>query len=239
MAITGTKLFNTGDVLTASDTNQYLMRGVKVFADATARDAAYGGAGEPTLEEGEACYLSSTNEVLAYDGSAWRGVTGGEILVASATFSAVSILNIDNVFTSAYRHYALVLEYQTSGINNINAQLRVGGVAAATNYNVQTLTSTGATTTSQRSTALTVMPTAYSTDGAFVSQSLMYIWRPAIASATGFLLLGGDNYQAFTVPVVRYNSGNHSTATAYDGIGLSVAGGQTMTGRYSIYGMRE
>lgn len=71
MAITGTKLFASGDVLTASDVNQYLMRGVKVFASAAVRDAAYGGAGEPTLEEGECCYLADTNLVLVYNGSSW------------------------------------------------------------------------------------------------------------------------------------------------------------------------
>lgn len=72
MAITGTKAF-VSEVLTSSDVNQYLMRGVKVFADAATRDAAYGGAGEPTLEEGECCYLKDTNEVLVYDGSNWVG----------------------------------------------------------------------------------------------------------------------------------------------------------------------
>jgi hypothetical protein len=74
MAITGTRLFVSGEVLTAANVNQFLMRGVKVYADAATRDAAYGGAGEPTLEEGEVCYLISTNQVLAYDGAAWQAV---------------------------------------------------------------------------------------------------------------------------------------------------------------------
>jgi hypothetical protein len=74
MAITGTKLFVSGEVLTAANVMQYLMRGVKVFADAATRDAAYGGAGEPTLEEGEVCYLLDTNQMLTYSGSAWQTV---------------------------------------------------------------------------------------------------------------------------------------------------------------------
>ena len=77
MAITGTKLFVSGDVLTAAQVNQFLMRGVKVFASAVVRDAAYGGAGEPTLEEGEVCYLIDTDELLAYDGASWNEVGGG------------------------------------------------------------------------------------------------------------------------------------------------------------------
>jgi hypothetical protein len=36
----GFKTFTTGEVLTAADTNGYLMQGVLVFADAAARDAA-------------------------------------------------------------------------------------------------------------------------------------------------------------------------------------------------------
>lgn len=74
MAITGTLLFTSGQVLTAAQVNQYLMRGVKVFASSTVRDAAYGGAGEPTLEEGEICYLLDTNSVMYYSGSAWVNV---------------------------------------------------------------------------------------------------------------------------------------------------------------------
>ena len=91
MAITGTKLWVSGDVVTAADVNQYLMRGVKVFADAATRDAAYGGAGEPTLEEGEVCYLINTNQVLAYDGAAWvavgSSVDSDQNILATQVFS--------------------------------------------------------------------------------------------------------------------------------------------------------
>lgn len=87
MAITGTKLFSSGEVLTAANTNQYLMRGVKVFADASARTAAYGGVGEPTLEEGEVSYLMDTNSLSVYDGSSWIGVGGGADILQVQVFS--------------------------------------------------------------------------------------------------------------------------------------------------------
>lgn len=74
MSNTGTYLFTSGQVLTAAQVNQYLMRGVKVFADAATRDAAYGGAGEPTLLEGEVCYLLDTNQMLSYNGASWNSV---------------------------------------------------------------------------------------------------------------------------------------------------------------------
>ena len=87
MAITGTKLWASGDVVTAADVNQYLMRGVKVFANASARTAAYGGAGEPTLEAGEMSYLLDTLTVEVYDGSAWVSISGGADVLQVQVFS--------------------------------------------------------------------------------------------------------------------------------------------------------
>ena len=68
----GFKTFVTGDVLTATDTNGYLMQGVWVFADAAARDAAV-----TSPQEGNMCYLKSTDAVQSYSGSAWVAVGGG------------------------------------------------------------------------------------------------------------------------------------------------------------------
>lgn len=86
MAITGTKKF-ISEVLTSSDVNQYLMRGVKVFANEAARTAAYGGAGEPTLEEGEVTYLADTNTMQVYDGAVWISVGGGADILQVQIFS--------------------------------------------------------------------------------------------------------------------------------------------------------
>jgi hypothetical protein len=87
MAITGTKVFTTGEILTSSDVNQYLMRGVKVFASAAARDAAYGGTGEPTLEAGETCYLLDVLTMTVYNGSSWDLVGAGADILQVQIFS--------------------------------------------------------------------------------------------------------------------------------------------------------
>lgn len=62
----GFKTFVTGDVLTASDTNGYLMQGVLVFASAAARSAAI-----TSPQEGQCSYLKDTNAVEVYDGANW------------------------------------------------------------------------------------------------------------------------------------------------------------------------
>ena len=73
MAGAGFKTFNTGDVLTASDVNTYLMQQtVMVFDDAAARTTALTG----VVAEGMMSYLKDTNKTYRYDGSAWLDDAG-------------------------------------------------------------------------------------------------------------------------------------------------------------------
>jgi len=76
MAGLGAKLFTDGSVLNAAQVNGYLMdQSIMRFASAAARDAAFGGVGEPTLAEGMFCYLDDINVVRFYNGSNWVGMT--------------------------------------------------------------------------------------------------------------------------------------------------------------------
>jgi hypothetical protein len=68
MAGAGYKLFNTGDVLTAQQVNEYLMQQtVMSFANAAARTTALSG----VLAEGMVSYLQDTNVVEIYTGASW------------------------------------------------------------------------------------------------------------------------------------------------------------------------
>jgi hypothetical protein len=62
----GFKDFVTGEVLTAADVDGYLMQGIWVFDDATARDAAV-----TSPQEGNFAFLKDTNVTTYYTGSAW------------------------------------------------------------------------------------------------------------------------------------------------------------------------
>lgn len=98
MAGAGYKLFNTGDVLTAQQVNEYLMQQtVMVFADASARTTALSG----VLAEGMISYLKDTNAVERYDGSSWsaigdgdiQGVTAGTGMSGGGTSGTVTLTN--------------------------------------------------------------------------------------------------------------------------------------------------
>jgi hypothetical protein len=84
----GFKDFVTGEVLTAADVDGYLMQGIWVFDDAAARDAAV-----TSPEEGNACYLKDTNEVLTYSGSVWVAVGGGSPLTTKGDLYGFSTVD--------------------------------------------------------------------------------------------------------------------------------------------------
>lgn len=72
MAGLGTKLWVAAEQVTAAAMNGYLQDQVVMrFATTAARDAAFGGAGEPTLSEGMICYIDADSTLYYYSGTAW------------------------------------------------------------------------------------------------------------------------------------------------------------------------
>jgi len=84
-------LFAASEILTAANMNISAGTGVPVFATTVTRDAAFGGAGEKVLAEGQLCYLSSTNVVQYYDGAAWANlgaqISGATVATTQTTTS--------------------------------------------------------------------------------------------------------------------------------------------------------
>jgi hypothetical protein len=133
----GFKTFTTGEVLTAADTNGYLMQGVLVFDDAAARDAAI-----TAPAEGQFAYTKDTNGLWYYDSSAWvasgatgdiEGVTAGTGISGGGTSGTVTVS----------------LDYTASNTLTLNAQ-------TGTSYTLVAGDAAGKLVTTSNASAITV-----------------------------------------------------------------------------------
>lgn len=157
MAGAGAKKFPAFSKLTSDDVNNYLADQVIMrFATTTARDAAFGGVGEPTLAEGMTAYIDNLNIVQVYDGSNWVAIananypyqnpTGLELVTsctvtstggtsATATNGVITVgtgntsVTINNAFSSMYDNYKIIY---SGGVGSIlhNTSLQLGSASS-------------------------------------------------------------------------------------------------------------
>ena len=112
--------FVASQVLTADQLNQSARTGVPVFATTVTRDAAFGGAGEKTLAEGQLCYLESTNKVQYYDGAAWANLGS---MTEVAAFTASGTWTVPAGVTYAIAHIR-------AGGGGVGASAGAGGTSS-------------------------------------------------------------------------------------------------------------
>jgi hypothetical protein len=122
----GFKTFVTGDVLTAGDTNGYLMQGVWVFASAAARDAAV-----TSPQEGNMCYLKDTDAVQSYSGSAWTAVGGGNTNLAQVATGSMTGTSVTISSLSTYDTLMLSLTGVTWGTGADNLRVRINSLTSS------------------------------------------------------------------------------------------------------------
>jgi hypothetical protein len=236
-ATTFVPAYVSGEVLTAADLS-VTNSGIPVFADSTARDAAFGGTGEKVLAEGQYAYLESTNATQVYDGAAWQsvGVTPGLVCVKAETaFTTVGDFFADGVFTSAYTNYRMILRYFTSAGGDPVMQFRAATVDTATNYNFERLTASSTSVSSSASTSQTAAQIGQDSNGTFYCLSTVEISGVQLAEPTTYQSTNTRNSGAYSAVVLEQYIGNQSASTAFDGIKVLVATG-TFTGTYAIYG---
>ena len=235
-AVTTVPVYTAGEVLTAADMN-ITNSGIPVFATTVTRDAAFGGAGEKTLAEGQFAYIEATNTTQYYDGAAWQsvGTTPGLVCVKAETaFSGASSVTADGVFTSTYTNYVIKFRYTTNNTVQPSFKLRASGTSASTNYNYQYINGNASSVSAAGATAQTSAYFALYSNGDFKSAATLELFSPQIAEATNFTSLVAWSPGSYS-GLNAFYAGNHSTATAYDGIEFLVSAG-TMTGAYTIYG---
>ena len=148
-------------------------------------------------------------------------------------FTSATTVNIDNVFTSDFTNYRINIVATGSVATAGSLQLRVGGVNATTNYNVQVMELAATTTFSGFfNTAQTTFQ--FASFGVTQGAVAIDVYRPAIAAQTNFACNNSYSGATAATPGIILRNGNHSTATAYDGLSLIFT--SATTGTYTIYG---
>lgn len=172
----GFKTFVSGDVLTAADTNGYLMQGVLVFASATARDAAIS-----SPQEGQFAFTKDNDTLWYRSASAWvatslaadiTGVTAGTALSGGGTSGDVTInvdVNSASTVTATNSDYILISDVTDNStkkalISDIVATGDITAVNTAANSSLAGGAASGAvslTASVHNSTAATAASTDY------------------------------------------------------------------------------
>ena len=254
-AVTSIPDFVALQVLTADELN-VVNCGIPVFADSSARDAAFGGSGEKTLAEGQYAFLEDTNATQFYDGSTWQAVGVTPALVpmvptsvavgsGSATtsangqvaFTGVSSVSLNGVFNSTYDNYRILFRPNAaSTTQNIAARFRVAGVDSSASYVENDIFNTGTSgvNSSQAGQTLIYVLQQNSPAQQEFAASTYDIYGPALAAPT---VGHGANINVYVAPnsYLYLSQFRHAVSTAYDGITFIPSAG-TMGGTISVYG---
>lgn len=145
MAGQGVRVFTAGTQLSASQVQNYLMdQVVAYFADSGARNAAFGGGGQPSLSEGRVCYQASDKKLYLYNGSAWveigAQVDDNEITAAKIAADAVITVKIldSNVTTAKIADGAITQAKLATGTPQAGFRsVQNAATITSSNYTIQ------------------------------------------------------------------------------------------------------
>jgi hypothetical protein len=160
----------------------------------------------------------------------------GLTLIKTESFSAVSSVSVDSVFSATYKNYKIFANINHSSTSTgLALRLRVGGAdnSTASSYTTIQVRGTGS------SIPVTTPAAANIASVGAISNTLINgiegaFYSPFEATATGFQFnsLNTDG------PQIYLNSGNHNQTVSYDGFTLSVASGN-ITGSVQVYGIKN
>jgi len=238
---TSVPLYAASEVLTAANMNISAGTGVPVFATTVTRDAAFGGASEKVLAEGQLCYLSASNIVQYYDGAAWATVgpaaASGLVFLTAVSFTAQTTVAFANsLFSATYLNYQVFMELDTvSGASNWTMQVRdnAGAKSTADYFGGLIGTAYTGTTVNVGSNGLTAFN--FGTAASDCNNIAMTVFNP------------NNNVRNTTFSGTTFNNNANDLGGAFGGFykvvgaytGLQFNFSTTVTGTYRVYGLAD
>jgi hypothetical protein len=232
--------YTSGEVLTAANLS-VTNSGIPVFADSTARTAAFGGTGEKVLAEGQYAYLESDNSTSVWDGAAWQsvGVNPGLVYITGASFSSATTISMAaGVFTSAYKTYQVVFQVTSGGDCQFSVRVNNAGTprTGGDYFGYSTRTAYTGVTATGSSSATSINIGAQTSTNGYWSQYVAYVFSPTETLKTQFVFVGNGSNDS-NAPAYITAGGTYSIAEANDGLTFLL--GAAGTGFYRVYGLSE
>lgn len=160
-------------------------------------------------------------------------------LISTTSLSAVSSQSVNNVFTSTYTNYVVILSTTATSAAgaSFTMKLRVGGADSSVTYGafIMGLNSAGTTINNTSSSTSWYLTESHSSTTAGYNYAVVTLINPALANATLVNIQSLGLTTAAGQYLASTGSGIHDTATAYDGFTIIRSSG-TFTGAISVYG---
>lgn len=177
---------------------------------------------------GSGLNIMTATSIANSGGTATR--TNGQV-----TFSGVSSVSLNGVFTSTYDNYRIMLYITGSTTAVIQSRLRASGTdASGANYTFQELKAESTTVSGARSTSQTFAQLGYA-GTAEPNVFAVDVFRPQLAAVTGMRSTAVYGYLGATIWDF---AASHSLTTAYDGISIIPNTG-TISGTIRVYGYKN
>ena len=262
MAGLGRRVFAAGEVLTAGNVMGYLQdQAVMNFAGTAARGSAIGTA----VSEGMVSYLADSNVVQAYDGSAWNSLayasavptfsqvglipvaptsvdkTGGTATanaLGQVTFTGVSSLSLNGVFTSEYRNYKIIFDEISAGDTSVSFRVRKAGTDATSGQYVANISYVTQTGTAQAFQSYASSSGFGVTSTTRHISAVMEIIKPQVTGYTKIFASSNHVSSAFDFRSTSTLGLFHAVSDSYDGITF-YPDTSNFTGTISVYGYND
>lgn len=162
--------------------------------------------------------------------------TAGLVFVAKQSGTAVSSINLDNVFSNTYAQYRIIIRLSTvTNYEYLPLRLRASGTTLSSGYNTQYIYNSNTVVGSARNLAetflLSVSQVPTSSNNAI---SIIEIINPFQTKNTSGFAFSVDRPETSGIET-NMNVGSTDDTTSYDGLNVTQNGGN-ITGDVYIYG---
>lgn len=190
--------------------------------------------------------VGTNNQVLTADSSTstglkWATASSGAVTkIAAASFSGVSTVDIDSVFSATYDNYLVYIKaYSSVGDADLQVQLRFAGPSTRTSSYYGSAVKWGRTGTatsfgSDNASAFTISDRLTAASAYMDYINLQF---NCMNTASQFPVIMGNGFVNTGSEAIILGATN-SSATAYTGFRLLPSSG-TITGNYYVYGVQN